>query len=353
MKSKQDISLNINSEDSNINEFLYCYKEFESIPNRYIIHSNVSYDLFYDFIDKLDILNKITEIDDDFINVKILAKYSKNLYISYFILESGSEFETFSNITILYKEEKDLDEIKDFLQQLTLEDSDFEIESDLENNSKFNVVNVLGGSLIISEFNNKLKSDNIDLYYTQKTFKSINKLIKSINKKNKGLSILFGERGTGKTSIINYIHEKVNKNIIYIPNNVIEHTINNPEFKSILKNYKNSILIIDDCESIFSDFYSKSNLITSNLLQMIDGLDSDESSLNFLLIFNSDDELEIDENLLDCNNLIDVIKFDTLSKEESNKLSNHLGQTTKYKKETKLLNILRGENKTHQNTIGF
>jgi hypothetical protein len=353
MKNKKDILLNINSEDSNINEFLYCYKEFGSTPNRYIIHSTVSYDAFLDLLESSVELNKITEVDNDIINIKVLSKLNDNLYISYVILEAGSEFESFSNITIFYKEENDLNEIKDFLKDL-IEDVDLEIDdNDDLDKRKLSVVNILGGSLSISEINNNKNNDNIDLYYTQKTFKSINKLTKKINKNNKGLSILLGERGTGKTSIINYIFEKVNKNIIYIPNNVIEHTINNPEFKSLLKNYKNSLLVIDDCEVIFNDIYTRSNIITSNLLQMIDGIDSDEIDVNFLLIFNCEDESEIDENLLDCNNLIDIIYFDFLTKEESNNLSNHLKQKSKYKEETKLLNILRGKNKKSQNSIGF
>jgi len=352
MKNKKDILLNINSEDSNINEFLYCYKEFGSIPNRYIIHSDISYDVFLNFLNKLENLNKITEVDNDFTNVRVLSKYNDNLYISYFILEAGSEFETFSSVTFLYKEEKDLEEIKEFLKDLTEYELEIQ-EDDFDNKNKLSVVNILGASISISEINNKKNNDNIDLYYTQKTFKSINKLTKKINKNNKGLSILLGERGTGKTSIINYIFEKINKNIIYIPNNVIEHTINNPEFKSLLKNYKNSLLVIDDCEVIFNDIYTRSNIITSNLLQMIDGIDSDEIDVNFLLIFNCEDESEIDENLLDCNNLIDIVYFDFLTKEESNNLSNHLKQKSKYKEETKLLNILRGKNKKSQNSIGF
>jgi ABC-type dipeptide/oligopeptide/nickel transport system ATPase subunit len=353
MKNKKDILLNINSEDSNINEFLYCYKEFGSTPNRYIIHSDISYDVFLSFLNKLENLNKITEVDNDFTNVKVLSKYNNNLYISYFILEAGTEFETFSSVTILYKEEKDLEEIKEFLQDLTDFD-DIEIqEDDFDNKNKLSVVNILGGSLSISEINNDSDIENIDLYYSEKTFKSIKKITKKINKNNKSLSIFLGERGTGKTSIINYISEKVNKSLIYIPNNVIEHTINNPEFKNLLKNYKNSLFVMDDCEVIFNDIYTKSNIITSNLLQMIDGIDSDEISVSFLLIFNTDDESEIDENILDCNNLLDVITFEYLSEEESNELSKHLNQKGKYKEETKLLNILKGKNKNQQSSIGF
>lgn len=354
MKNKQDILLNINSEDSNINEFLYCYKEFGSIPNRYIIHSDISYDNFLNVLSNLEELYKITEIDNNFTNIRVLSKYNDNLYFSYFILDSDSEFESFSGVTIFYKSEKDLDEIRDRLDEI-IEDYDI-VDSDEEktNKNELSIVNILNGALNITKISEDFKNnDNIDLYYNADTFKSVNKLSKKINKNNKGLSILLGERGTGKTSIIKYISEKVNKNIIYIPNNTIEHTINNPEFKNLIKTYDNLVIVIDDCEVIFSDIYTRSNIITSNLLQMIDGIDSDDISVNFLLIFNSDDESEIDENLLECNNLIDIIKFDFLTKDEANDLSSFLNQKGKYKEETKLLSVLKGKNKNSQNSIGF
>jgi putative ribosome biogenesis GTPase RsgA len=58
-----------------------------------------------------------------------------------------------------------------------------------------------------------------------------------IKKSEKGLSVLWGERGTGKTSIINYLADKLDRIVIFIPNNLIEHTINNPDFMT--KHYKN------------------------------------------------------------------------------------------------------------------
>jgi hypothetical protein len=86
---------------------------------------------------------------------------------------------------------------------------------------------------------------------------------------------------------------------------------------------------------------------------MIDGIDSNEIGANFLLIFNCEEESEIDEDILGCNNLLGVIKFEYLSNEESNELSNHLNQKVKYKEETKLLNILKGKNRKKQSSIGF
>ena len=58
-------------------------------------------------------------------------------------------------------------------------------------------------------FKNKLEiSEKVSFFnsqkYNQKTFKSVNKLIKKIKTSHKGLSVLWGEKGTGKTNVINY-----------------------------------------------------------------------------------------------------------------------------------------------------
>jgi hypothetical protein len=352
MKNKQDIHLNINGDDSNINDFLYCYKEFGILPNRYIIHSDISYNDFLTLIEDVSDVYRITEIDG-FRNEKILSKYNDNIYFSYFILEAGTEYEAISNLSIFYKNQEDLYSIKKILEDISLEEFYDEDESESKTSKNVNIVNILSGSINISKIESLEKNENIDLFYNEKTFKSINKLTKKIKKTKKGLSMFIGERGSGKTSIISYISEKIDKQVIYIPNNLIEHTINNPEFKNLLRNYKNSVIVIDDCDVIFSDIYTKSNIITSNLLQIIDGLDSNDYGINFLLIFNCHDESEIDDNLLECNNLLDVIKFEMLSKEESNDLSNHLDKKTKYKQETKLIDILNQNKIKKEDSIGF
>ena len=85
---------------------------------------------------------------------------------------------------------------------------------------------------------------------------------------------------------------------------MIDSTINNPEFKRFIRRYQNPILIIDDCEMMFSETYNRSNILVNNLLQLIDGFLSDSIQANVITIFNVDDVDEIDHSLLDCNNLI-------------------------------------------------
>jgi SpoVK/Ycf46/Vps4 family AAA+-type ATPase len=199
----------------------------------------------------------------------------------------------------------------------------------------------------------KIDLDSIDLFYTEKTFSKVDKILKSIKKSNKGLSVLYGERGNGKTSIINYIASKLDRVVIFIPNNLIEQTINNPDFRKFIKKHHKPIIIIDDCEMLLNELFTKSNIFVNNLLQMVDGFLSDSMEVNIITIFNVDDESEIDHSLLECNNLIDVVKFEELSEEESNELSKHLGQDKKYKNKNKVIDIIKKRKSKSIKDIGF
>jgi septin family protein len=194
--------------------------------------------------------------------------------------------------------------------------------------------------------------ENIDNYYSSDTFKSTEKVIKKIKKKERGLTILYGDRGTGKTTIINYVATKLDRIVIFIPNNMIEHTINNPEFRKFLKRYDKPILVIDDCELILNEIYNKSNLTTTNLLQMVDGFLASTVDINVLLVFNTDDEDKIDHNLLECNNIIDVVEFTSLSVAEANDLSKLVGGK-KYKTDARMIDVINKKSVEVITNIGF
>jgi Cdc6-like AAA superfamily ATPase len=150
--------------------------------------------------------------------------------------------------------------------------------------------------------------------------------------------------------IIN-IANKLDRVVMYIQNNMIEHTINNPDFRKFLKRYHKPIIVLDDCEMLFSDYFNKSNITVNNLLQMVDGLNS--LDLNIITIFNTDDEEDIDSNLLDSNNLLDIIEFDYLDKDEANELSSYLGEKLKHKNKIKLIDIIRKRSDRELKKIGF
>jgi hypothetical protein len=346
-----NISLNINKDDSEMNDFIYCYNNFGSIPNKILIHGTFLYKPFNDELLDYEVVNTFTEIiteEQPIINERIILKINNNIIISYIVIDRDQEHSVTSELTAFFKDDNDRDIIDEVLDRLRRHIISYE-----EEDFKLNVITYSNTSgLDIEPIINKLTKESFDYYYSHKTKKSINRLVKRLKDNNRGLGIMWGERGTGKTSAISYISSKLDRTFIYIPNNMIEHTIGNPELGNFLKRFNHPVLLVDDCEMIFSDMFSRSNIITSSLLQLVDGVLSDVNNISILMIFNTDNIDDIDYSLLDCNNIIDDVEFEFLNKDESNKLSSYLCNKEVYKNKNKVIDIIR-KKKTHNKKIGF
>jgi AAA+ ATPase superfamily predicted ATPase len=196
--------------------------------------------------------------------------------------------------------------------------------------------------------------ENIEYYFNDDIIKKANKISKSLKKTNKGLTIIHGERGVGKTTLVNYIVSNIDKIVIFIPCTMIESTINNPDFRNFIKRYKNSVIVLDDSELYFGELYSKSNIFTNNLLQLVDGFQSDDLDLNIITVLNVDDIDDVDHILFDSNNLIDIVEIGKLKKEKAQELNKFLGSKVKIKNDVKLVDVLKKRNfKVETGEIGF
>lgn len=354
-KEKTHINLNVNKDDSNLNDFLYCWDKFKSRPNKIVIHNTYSTKQFLSIVEKIEqSKNVFTEIipdyDDYIINDKILVQLSDNFYISYVVIDRNLDSSIVSDVVFYYKEPDDFINISKLIDELESTIVNFTDEESYN----LNTLNFSNGALEIEPIEHMVTDDeNVESYYSHKTFKSISKLIKKIKKSDKGLSILWGDRGTGKTSIINHLADKLDRIIIFIPNNLLDVTLSNPDFRKFIKKYQKPIIVLDDCEMIFSEYFTKSNIIVNNLLQLVDGYLSDGLKINIITIFNVESESEIDHTLLDCNNLIDVVEFDYLSSDESNELSKILGNKSTHKTKSRLIEVLNKRNNTKEKRLGF
>jgi hypothetical protein len=358
MKSKKNSKLSINiSKEDNDNNFLYCWNVFGDRPNKIKIYQNYSKNHFNEVIDKYtlekNLSSEIIPADEfDIINDVYFIKVSETIYISYIFLDKESDSSFIHEISFYFKSYKDDSEMVDEISN-ALSACQIDFDDDHESGSKLNTIYITPTGLEIEPISGVNLDDSTELFFNEKTLKSVNKLCKTIKKSDKGLSILYGERGTGKTSIVSYITDKVDRMVIYIPNSLLEITLNNPEFRSFLRKFHRPIIVIDDCEMIFNELFTKSNIYVNNLLQMVEGLLSDMIQVNVITIFNVEDESEIDHALLECNSLIDVIEFEYLNDEESSDLSKHLGHNKKYKNKTKLIDIIRKTNSKEYKKIGL
>lgn len=354
LKNIPNIQLNINRDDPELNDFLYCWEEFTTRPNKIIIHNTYSTNLFNDILSKYTIeknlISEFIPVEEDFIiNDKIFVKLNEQIYCSYIVVDRKNENSIINEIIFWYADEKILPKVQEIIEELNKCILDF-----CEDETWLNTI-TFGSSGIEIEpiITPDTDFDSFDMFYSENANKDIKKLVKDIKKSNKGLTVLYGDKGTGKTSIINYLSNKLDRIVIFIPNNIIEHTINNSDFRKFLKRYYKPIIIIDDCEMLMNEVFTKSNLFVNNLMQMVDGFLSDMIEVNIITIFNVTSINEIDHTLLECNNLIKVIEFDKLSPAEATELSNSLGIKKKYKNKMRVLDIINNNNPKDNEEVGL
>lgn len=359
-KTKEiDLNLNINRDDSNYNDFISCWKDFGNRPNRITLYNTYSSKEFNNIILPLAIeKNVFTEIipsddddDNNIINDKVFVRISDGICISYVVLDRSYENSKINEICFFYRDESDSKRIQELVKELNSCIIGYDSEEEIH--FRLNTVSISSNGLELEPIDVIEEYNDLNLNYNTKTKKSVEKIIKKIKKNDVGLSVFFGERGTGKTSLVHYLTKKLDSVFIYIPNNMIDHTINNPDFRRFLKKHNHPVIIIDDCEMLTNEPFGRSSQFVGNLLQLVDGLFSDSLKLQVITIFNVNKEDEVDDLLLESNNLIDVVEFHPLTPEESSELSNELGYKKKYTSKTRLLDVIRNNFSKKIETIGF
>jgi hypothetical protein len=164
---------------------------------------------------------------------------------------------------------------------------------------------------------------NLELNYG-KGFKPVHdKILKELNKPNgKGLVLLHGTPGTGKTHYLKYLASKIkNKKVLFIPPYLADF-ITSPEMTPFLIENSNSILFIEDAEKVITDRNIEGSRGVSNILNLTDGILSDILNIQIVATFNMD-KRKIDTALLRKGRLIAEHRFDKLSLEETQKLADH------------------------------
>lgn len=128
-----------------------------------------------------------------------------------------------------------------------------------------------------------------------------------------GLLILWGEKGTGKTTYIRHlISSYPNKKFVFIPSNLIT-MLGDPSFGNFLLSLQNSIIILEDCEAVIRSRKSNSSAsAVSLLLNMGDGLMSDDLGIKFICTFN-EEVTNIDEALMRKGRLACMYEFKKLT----------------------------------------
>jgi hypothetical protein len=199
-----------------------------------------------------------------------------------------------------------------------------------------------------------IKKPDIDfgINYNEE-FRQIHDLIVdklSVNK-SKGLVLLHGIAGSGKTTYIRYLINCLKKRVIYIPPNMT-NAISDPGVIKFFVKHPDSVLVIEDAENVLTKRTASSSQAVSNVLNLTDGLLSDCANIQIVATFNTD-ILNIDPALLRKGRLIAKYEFKPLDEDRAKRLSEKLG--VKIEGNNTLADIYNAEDKSfvEKKQIGF
>ena len=205
----------------------------------------------------------------------------------------------------------------------------------------------------------EIKKTKLDLrLYYEDDFIEIDKTIQSRlgTQDDKGIVLLHGLPGTGKTTYLRYLIGRLKKRVLLLSPSVAGN-IMDAEFMDLLIDNPNSVLIIEDAENVVMDRRVNNDSSVSNLLNVSDGLLADFLNVQVICTFNHPLSM-IDSALLRKGRLIAKYEFGKLSIGKGQKLSEHFGFDTVINKPMTIAEIANqheNSNATNRRTevIGF
>jgi hypothetical protein len=221
---------------------------------------------------------------------------------------------------------------------------------------EINLVVESSGGMELKAMEIKREKLDLDLFYGD-DFKQIDEVIrKRLNqKKDKGIILLHGLPGAGKTTYLRHLIGKIRKRVLFLSPSVAGKLMN-PDFIDLLIDNPNTVLIIEDAENIIMDRKQNSGSAVSNLLNISDGLLADFLNVQIICTFNNSLTL-IDQALMRKGRLIAKYEFGKLSVEKSRRISRHFGFDTVINKPMTIAEIANQHEKeqaaTTIETIGF
>lgn len=202
-----------------------------------------------------------------------------------------------------------------------------------------------GGELDLRSFEINKPAIDLKMNYDDEWADKHEYLMNQLNlKEKKGIVLLHGHPGTGKTMYIRHLISLLSekRTVIYLPNQLID-SLTDPSFIPLLSDYNGSVIIIEDADEAIKS-RKTGGASVDKLLNLADGILSDFLGIQFICTFNCP-ITTIDDALLRKGRLIFRHEFNKLTKEKAQVLSDHLGFRNKIDKEMSLAEIYNQEGK--------
>ncbi len=304
----------------------------DEIPNVVIFYESINTDKLFQLCKEKYAIDK-----DHICFYRRYEKKEEKINLSGFFMQIQSDFlvyfdEDDNELRLLYGVNISEEQIQEFTEI---------VKSSIEEpkaESKIFLLYESQESLCLKDF--EVKKNHIDIKenYNDDFEPVHNLIVNRLNTANdKGLVLLYGVPGTGKTSYIRYLTSLINKRMIYIPPEYA-YKIASPAFLPLLISNSNSVLIIEDAEGIVEARETGRNASVSNLLNLADGLLSDCLNIQILCTFNTHIS-NIDRALLRKGRLIATYEFKPLEVEKAQQLSDKIGFENKISQATSLADI--------------
>lgn len=317
----------------------------DNIFSQKVINANNLFDngyldaksLYLNCFNKLPSINFVRGVDGEKALEAIREKFAdkiQNIYQNRFFERSKKAFR-FNGSIVVFKWEMAIDIESDYCEILHNDKNTALLEEIVATALQFKARQrrePLEINLIVQEQRRlalkamEIKRTKLDLglFYADE-FAAVDQLIQRRlrNKNDKGIVLLHGLPGTGKTSYLRYLVGKIRKRVLFLSPSVAGNLMN-PEFIELLIDNPNTVVLVEDAENIIMDRRQSSNSSVSNLLNISDGLLADFLNVQLICTFNSA-LTNIDQALLRKGRLIARYEFGKLSVSKAQKLSDHLG----------------------------
>lgn len=173
----------------------------------------------------------------------------------------------------------------------------------------------------------EVKKQDIDLSLNYNDNLPNDEIMDFLNNGSSGIAILHGNPGTGKTTYIRHLIYTLKKKTFLILDNSVFNYITDSSFISLLLDYKNAVIILEDCESMLVDRVSGNGKLSA-LLNLSDGIIGDAFNFKFLCTFNANIG-KIDKALLREGRMKIKYEFKALTSDKTKALAEKIGKNVK------------------------